>query len=101
MSEKRTKKKNEKIIDEQINDTEITKEAVEKEEPIKVKGIVKDCMNLNVRKEPSIDSEILGSIPKDFELILLDDTIDGWFKVKVKGIGIGFCMSKYITTKLF
>lgn len=100
MSEKRTKKKNEKVIDEQINDAEIVKEVVEKEEPIIVKGIVKDCMNLNVRKKPSTDSDILGSIPKNFEVTILDDTVDGWFEIKAEKIGTGFCMSKYITTKL-
>lgn len=103
MNEKRGKRKTTKQVDEMINNAEEVNEALETLEEkveVKVKGIVKDCMNLNVRKKPSKDSEILGVIPKDSEVILVDDTVDGWFKVRAKGIGTGFCMRKYITTKL-
>lgn len=102
MSEKRGKRKIINPVDEVINNTEEINEVLEAKEEIVVKGIVKGCMNLNVRKEPSMDSEILGAIPRDTELIIVDDETEGWYKVKVKakGIGMGFCMSKYITVKL-
>lgn len=105
MSEKRDKRKTIKPVDEVINNIEEVNEVLNEalktpEEKIVVKGTVKGCMNLNVRKEPSIDSEILGAIPCDTELIIVDDKTDGWFEVNAKGIGIGFCMSKYITVKL-
>ena len=101
MNEKRDKRKTIKPVDEVINNieevNEVLNEALETPEE---KGIVKGCMNLNVRKEPSMDSEILGAIPRDTELIIVDDETEGWYKVKAKGIGMGFCMSKYITVKL-
>lgn len=109
MNEKRGKRKTTKPVDEMINNAEEVNEALNDgtnnietsdTKDIVVKGIVKDCMNLNVRKKPSKDSEILGIIPKDSEVILVDDTVDGWFKVRAKGIGTGFCMRKYIITKL-
>ena len=100
MSEKRGKRKTIKPVDEVINNTEEVNEVLETKEEIVVKGTVKGCMNLNVRKEPSIDSEILGAIPRDTELIIVDDEIEDWYKIEAKGIGIGFCMSKYITVKL-
>ena len=110
MSEKRDKRKTIKPVDEVVNNTEEINEVLETKEEINevletkeeivVKGIVKGCMNLNVRKEPSMDSEILGAIPRDTELIIVDDETEGWYKVKAKGIEMGFCMSKYITVKL-
>ena len=101
MSEKRSKRTQIKPIDEVIANSENSNEIMDtKKEELIVKGIVKDCMNLNVRNKPSIDSEILGTIHKNFEVTLLDDTIDGWYKIEAKGIGIGFCMSKYINVKL-
>lgn len=102
MNEKIGKRKTTKPVDEMINNIEVNEalETLEEKVEAKVKGIVKDCTNLNVRKKPSKDSEILGVIPKDSEVILVDDTVDGWFKVRAKGIGTGFCMRKYITTKL-
>ena len=101
MSEKRSKRTQIKPIDEIIVNSENSNEIMDtKKEELIVKGIVKDCMNLNVRNKPSIDSEILGTIHKNFEVTLLDDTIDGWYKIEAEGIGIGFCMSKYINVKL-
>lgn len=100
MSEKKSKRTQIKPIDEVIANSENSNEIMDnKKEELIVKGIVKDCMNLNVRDKSSIDSEILGVIPKNFEVILLDDTIDGWYKIEAEGIGIGFCMSKYINVK--
>lgn len=102
MSEKRGKRTMTKPVDEvrKVIEQETIKEEIieqKKEEPIK--GVVKDCMNLNVRSNPSIDSEILGTIPKNHEVIVLDDSEEGWFKINVTGIGTGFCMSKYINVK--
>lgn len=117
MSDKREKRKNVKPVDEAMDNLEKLNDNVfmgydlspeplkenetmdNKKEEIIVNGVVCNCMNLNVRKETSIDSDVLGILPKDSEVIVLDDTINGWYKIKAKGIGIGFCMSKFIKIK--
>lgn len=111
MSDKREKRKNVKPVDEVITEKvngedyvikgiEVSNDVVEtQKKPVEVNGVVDNCMNLNIRKESSIDSDVLGILPKDSEVVVLDDTIDGWYQIKAKEIGIGFCMSKFIKIK--
>ena len=49
-----------------------------------------------MRKEPTIDSEILRILTKGTEVKILDDTDDTWYKVCVGGVGTGFCMREFI-----
>lgn len=65
-----------------------------------VSGAVVDCLKLNVRKEPSIDAEVLAVIPADSEVVIdIDASVSEFYKIcTVAGIE-GFCMRKYIALK--
>ena len=72
-----------------------TTEPIKTEVPSKKKGNV-ICQSLNMRKGPTIDSEILRILTKGTEVKILDDTDDTWYKVCVGGVGTGFCMREFI-----
>ena len=83
---------------EQANKVSIEKsttEIIKTEAPSKKKGNV-ICQSLNMRKEPTIDSEILRILTKGTEVKILDDTDDTWYKVCVGGVGTGFSMREFI-----
>ena len=83
---------------EQANKVSIEKsttETIKTEATSKKKGNV-ICQSLNMRKEPTIDSEILRILTKSTEVKILDDTDDTWYKVCVGGVGTGFCMREFI-----
>ena len=83
---------------EQANKVSIEKsttETIKTEAPSKKKSNV-ICQSLNMRKEPTIDSEILRILTKGTEVKILDDTDDTWYKVCVGGVGTGFCMREFI-----
>ena len=69
-------------------------ESVEVTNPV---GIVVGCEKLNVRKEPSINSEVVFQFPCNMEVeIFIDKSTEDWFYV-CNAAGIeGFCMKKYI-----
>ena len=69
-------------------------ESVEATKPI---GVVVGCEKLNVRKEPSINSDIVFQFPCNMEVeIFIDKSTEDWFYV-CNAAGIeGFCMKKYI-----
>ena len=56
-----------------------------------------NCMNLNIRKEPTQASRSLGIIGSDTVVKVCDDeSVSGFYKVKT-GDGIsGYCMSEFI-----
>ena len=60
-------------------------------------GVVVNCMNLNIRKDPTQASESLGIIGSDTTVTICDDeSVSGFYKVKT-GDGIsGYCMSEFI-----
>lgn len=82
---------------EQANKVSIEKSTTEtiKTEVLSKKGNV-ICHSLNMRKGPTIDSEILRILTKGTEVKILDDTDDTWYKVCVGGVGTGFCMREFI-----
>lgn len=49
---------------------------------------------LKVRKEPSLEAEVLGLVPIEEELIVLDET-EGWVKVDVEE-GVGWVSADYV-----
>lgn len=55
-----------------------TKKTIKK--PVSKIGTVINCDLLNVRQEPSLDAEILGTLPKDSTL-KVKEAIDGWYKI--------------------
>lgn len=66
-----------------------------------VKGIVKDCYQLNVRETPSPDSNILCEIPVRTKLtIIRPENTDAWFEVELEDGTHGYVMSKYIDANL-
>ena len=61
--------------------------------------VVCDCEQLNVRKEPSVDSEILTVIPVGTKLMTEDQPVGEWINicVEVDGEAItGFVMTKFL-----
>ena len=76
--------------------SEVT-ESVEETNPV---GVVVGCEKLNVRKEPSINSEVVFQFPCNMEVeILVDKSTEDWFYV-CNAAGIeGFCMKKYVDSR--
>jgi uncharacterized protein YgiM (DUF1202 family) len=75
---------------------EETEENVQ-EEPKKVSGTVVNCNRLNIRTKPSINSEPVGNVTVDSEVIVnLNQSNNEWFKVITKDGVEGFCMKKYV-----
>ena len=85
--------------------TKVIQSQVEVEEPItentkveSVTGVVVNCGNLNIRQEPSIDGEILCSVPvfTELEVCIDDKSTDEWFHVYTASGIEGFCMRQYV-----
>lgn len=77
--------------------TENESVSVEATNPV---GVVVGCEKLNVRKEPSINSEVVFQFPCNMEVeIFVDKSTEDWFYV-CNAAGIeGFCMKKYIDSR--
>lgn len=72
-------------------------EANAQEEPKKVSGTVVDCNRLNIRTKPSINSQPVGNVTVDSEVIVnINQSNNEWFKVITKDGVEGFCMKKYV-----
>lgn len=56
-----------------------------------------DTQTLFVRKEATTESSILGMVPRDEELLVLEET-EGWIKVDVEE-GIGWVSADYVVLK--
>ena len=63
-----------------------------------IKGFVNGCEKLNVRTNPTIDSEVVCIINKNDEVII-EETFGDWYSVTTKDGDEGYCMSKFITVK--
>ena len=62
------------------------------------KGFVNGCIKLNVRTNPTIDSEVVEIINESDE-VTIKDVVNEWYSVITKDGNEGYCMSKYITVK--
>ena len=62
------------------------------------KGVVNGCEKLNVRTNPTIDSEVVCVINKNDEVII-EEALGDWYSVTTKDGDEGYCMSKFITVK--
>ena len=61
-------------------------------------GSVVDCNTLNVRKEPSIESEVLCEISWSTELMVYEDeSTDEFYKICTASGIEGYCMKKFIS----
>ena len=58
-------------------------------------GVVTDCLELNVRKQPSKDAEVLKTIDALTEVVILKE-INEFYEVALKTGESGYCMKKYI-----
>lgn len=75
-----------------IEDDLKTKEAVKY-----TRGIVCDCAKLNVRAQPSMDSEVLCTIDKGTKIsIKHDGSNEDWYGVIVGSKTHGYCMKEFI-----
>lgn len=62
-------------------------------------GIVHDCFRLNIRKEPSLVSDILLVVPSGTKIELLTSYSNAaWYKVIVDGKE-GFALKQYVMEK--
>lgn len=80
---------------------DITNEEIQNEENINIEvelrnGIVKPS-HLNVRKEASKDSDIIGIVNKDDSLKIIDEFGD-FYKVLFNGVE-GFCVKEFISVE--
>lgn len=63
-------------------------------------GVVSNCEKLNIRKEPSMASEVLCVVKVDTELLIDSNGATGeWLKVSCSDCIEGFCMAKYVSMK--
>lgn len=66
-------------------------------QPEAIFGMVCDCKNLNIRKNPNVNSQILFTVPNGAKIkIDLGLSTAEWYKVTVNSKE-GFCMKKYIS----
>jgi uncharacterized protein YgiM (DUF1202 family) len=90
--------KNQEKVREIQNGVE-TPEPVVEVEPVKLKtGMVTDCVKLNVRKEPSVNADIVCMIAGATE-VEIDETqsTEEFYKIYTAAGIEGFCMKKFIT----
>lgn len=68
------------------------------EVPDSIIGRVSGCINLNIRKGPSKNSEVIAVVSVGAELIIASNSIDKpWYHVTTEAGVKGFCMNEYIT----
>lgn len=63
-------------------------------------GFVTNCERLNIRKEPTVESDVETVIDKDTKIrVYEEESTDDFYRVSVKDSVVGFCMKKYIKIK--
>lgn len=61
-------------------------------------GLVSNCTNLRIRKEPDEKAEVLGILSVDTEVMIdEDESIGEFYKVYTDSGLEGFCMKPFIT----
>lgn len=91
----------EPVIEEKVETIVTPEETVEEVDAIKiVKGVVSNCTQLNVRKEPKKGAEVLVVIDAKSKVdVEPDSSVDGWYKISTKNGIEGYCMKEFITLK--
>lgn len=80
-------------------DNENIEEVVPSIEDLVLKGVV-NTSRLNVRKQPTKDSEVIQIITRDSEVeIGLDGETDTFYHVRTKSGVEGYCMKEFIDVK--
>ena len=93
MSEDR--KKNQSV--QTVSDTKLSVESADtNNESVKIFGVVENCGQLRVRKEPTKESDVVATIPVGTIVELEnDEVIDGFYSVHTEA-GNGYCMADFI-----
>lgn len=95
VEEQVVEEKNEEVAESSVEETK--EEVIEEqsdEEALGI-GVVTDCLELNVRKQPSKDAEVLKTIDALTEVVILKE-INEFYEVALKTGESGYCMKKYI-----
>lgn len=85
-----------------VDEVEVIPEPESIEEIIKteVVGVVVDCLKLNVRENPTTDSEVVCEIPAASEVTIDEDnSTNDFYKICTAAGAEGFCMKKFIQIK--
>jgi uncharacterized protein YgiM (DUF1202 family) len=86
-------------VNELPEDAEVVDNVIPPIEDLVLKGVVNPG-RLNVRKQPSKDSEVLEVITRNSEVeIGLDGETDEFYKVRTKSGVEGYCMKEFISIK--
>lgn len=93
MSEER--KKNQSV--QTVSDTKLSVESADtNNESVKIFGVVENCGQLRVRKEPTKESDVVTTIPVGTIVELEnDEVIDDFYAVHTE-VGDGYCMADFI-----
>ena len=85
---------------EAVEEVEEVEQEEIKIESAKIFGNVFDCTKLNIRSEPSLDGEIICTVPVSTEVeIDSEKSTNDWFYIYTDTGIEGFCMKKYIRVK--
>ena len=78
------------VVEEVVEETKVI-------EPLPPKtGHVTECIKLNVRKEPSSNAEIIGTVNRGDSLIIDPSPFGDFYKV-ITPYGVeGYCMNKFV-----
>lgn len=91
--------KTEVVVETPVEEVEAPIEQVEPEVTNIVeckKGIVIDCVKLNIRKAPKANAEIIGTLDAGSIVFILDEAGDFY---KIDSGDNSYCMKKYISVK--
>ena len=67
-------------------------------EPKFSKGVVSNCVKLNIRKAPDKTAPVIGVVNVGAELkINIFESSDSWYKVTTKNKKNGYCMVDFVT----
>ena len=84
---------------EEIDSVALVEENIE---PKLVEGVVTDCIALNIRKNPSMDADVIHVADAGCRVMIdLEHSVDDWYRVvKIFDEEVyGFCMKKFIEKK--
>ena len=104
MSNKNTRGKRKELdpIDEVAMEQPVIEEVVsevteEQKTDTFLDGIVHNCVKLNVRKNSSIDSDVIAVINEQDKIKVKDiDTLSDWYFIRLPNGKEGFSMKKYV-----
>jgi uncharacterized protein YgiM (DUF1202 family) len=61
-------------------------------------GVVTGCEKLRVRKGPSKQNNVAAIVGKGREVVI-EEELQDWYKVRIAGGIVGYCMAEFITVK--